>query len=263
MKPGHGFVGVPRFLVLAAFTLMLLNALGMLHSLQPAFAETSQCSSTYEGPSGYPGFYFEAVYDSSAKEYGSYAALGPSSWTYDGDTKGHVILWGGVSISIDSQDIAGVEAGKLPNYNYSSTRYPYLEVNSPTTNFADYEFQSYPIIGTDANTAEVYATGIGAGGYYNYELRLYSLYYEVWFETSATMGLTGKGTVDTATESYYVNGTENCDLYNNYSASLAYSASYSDNPSWSSWTSGRVLINDAPYLITEQSVTDWQMALGS
>lgn len=175
---------------------------------------------------------------------------------YDGDTSGHEVLWVNMALSGGYWAQSGLVAGVLPGNSYSSTRYPYVEWNAPGQYLA-YVFSSYPISGTDTIYAEDYVESYSGGNYY-YEVYVYSTNYATaWYSTKSFGSTYYLGDPTTASETYYTQTSENCDLYVNYSSSLAYSSSVSSNPSWTSWSSSSITYTDTNYTYYQNSATSW------
>lgn len=253
-------VSFAKLVIFAMLTLILLNALGALHSLPKAYATTYYCYSSHQSQNGKAsGYYY--VWASGAtnpysNEYGAYGELQATSWNYDGDTSGHENLMVNLAFGSSGWVQSGVLAGKFHAYSYSSTRYPYIEWSYPTGS-GDWLGTSYPISGTDLIYAEDYVESYSGGNYY-YELYVYSTNYATAWYTTVNFGSTlYLGDPTTAGETYYTQTSETCDDYANYSSSLAYSSAISSSPSWTTWSSSNVAYDDINYTYYTNSVSSY------
>jgi hypothetical protein len=229
-----------------ALIVVLVNVLGILEPLPRAFATT--CSNTGGDAGG--AYYWSQIKPSFGDEYGIQGYINAGSWTYDGDTGGHMATW--LDIQINDGTGAhwvqmGLAAGLGGDYNYYSSRFIYYEYSTSTSGGSQWANWSAYQIPADDNDLTMVSAETSSEWY----MQTYSTYYNAYFYHSVSSGVV-YGQLIAGSETVY-STSEACDGYSNSQTYLGYSTTPSSSPTFYAWPSSSsyygsgTIIYDPPY----------------
>lgn len=259
-----------RVIIIALSTFALVNVLGILNSIPPAYATT--CAQN--GGKGQTGHYYAQANDSSTSNYGVAGRINESGWTintgYNGSssTSTAFVFNDGYAWPNDHWIQSGLMAGVGDNGQYSYSRIMFWEYNTLVSSGTQFAWQTGDgIPANDKNYAANWANG-NSGGYYTYEVYINSTYWNnanlqasISAGTSDTVGTAGAVTENTYGATYngvYRPYSGSCNsIYYNYQYHLTYSTAVSSQGSWTSWGSSHKTQGTSPYSVSVVSNTEF------
>lgn len=249
---------VTRTIAVALLTLMVVNVLGILNTLPPAYASTC----TYTG--GHSGHYLANAYNTGGNVYGNAGRINAEGWNEHAGFDGVSATW----IGLGFQDLTlnhimdvGLIAGQNYYHQNSSSRVVYFELSTAGGYWFSWQ-TSYPIPANDNNYGSVYTYKQESDGTYDVSQNMNSTYYGYgWgadLNTYSSADYKGNATVSSEnTYIKYYNSTCNY-IEDNAQSALTVTTAISSTPSWSSWGSSHgTPPPDSPYSLNVDSSTSF------